>query len=276
MNGISKQLYRTNLNRIARSLNDWKSKRQHWDRPGRLLIAELTKFEECHAVGYGRNGAGTLVDLRTSLFEVESIQLDRFQNTDLISLYLNVRITVGQSCRSTRVCIQLKDRRDRITEIHLPIRWVTEEEKRDLIGQFQSLFGYKLFGDLTEGVYGKIIDDIYYQEKLSEEFLELLEKTDYRCYRSFEYTHKYSFTPEYITENNHCLEIGWKTNETYNSLPCRIRITRKLGKLNTVKLSDLGIEGRGYYDHTDNFQILPEIQEKAIRFNQEFNRRISK
>lgn len=69
--------------------------------------------------------------------------------------------------------------------------------------------------------------------------------------------------PSYVKPNRTGIEIGWVSSGTYNSLPNVIRVSR-VTTIQAVKLSDLGIENRGYYSHDWKCSI-PKRQAKQAK-----------
>jgi hypothetical protein len=66
------------------------------------------------------------------------------------------------------------------------------------------------------------------------------------------------------------IEIGWTKSNTYNSLPETLKISL-VKDIRSVTLSELGIEGAGYYSHDDRMTVRADQVEEVKAFNKRFN-----
>jgi len=130
--------------------------------------------------------------------------------------------------------------------------------------ELKRLFKGELFKNLLDLL-------VYYRREFDEK-LKLLggEVVDI-----FEFSREINVYPEFVEELKNGVEIGYETKQTYNSLPQTIKITRQKNQTKTIKLADIGVEGRDYYSHDDRMAILPEDLEKVKRFQKRFQSKIN-
>ncbi len=274
------------------------------------LEARLTRFVSSNLVSGGRNGQNTLVDLQTRVIEADGLYIETSPRSSLVAVYLSSRVRRQSGDCSTETMEGSRSRQGVLIRYKTPKGKYDSRclfaDSDSMIDTLKAIFGYDIgpkvnaegyqwflenqtdnvvdlqgnevkvepteehAREYTYTLYREVLSDLNYRE--SSETLERIAKAlGFTIVKVFPFVEKFWFSPEYVNETASSIEFGWMTNATYNSLPVTLSI-RKVTETKTVRLADLGIEGRGYYDHYDKFSVLPEHVEAAKEFASKFER----
>lgn len=291
---------RVNYRKLGNDFTQW-AKSGSYDKP-RTLRAELTSFNPVHRVNRGRNGVSELVELQTIVTEASGIHFETNPRSSLLEIYINSRVESehGFGRKDRGVLIKVRDAKGKYHKLNVyPSHYETE------LNGLRALFGYEvgsafdpedfkrfresntddvltiagtkpeLTSNEVRDLQRKYTDTFYYAmaselERGDQQSLEkLCEFLNFRLVTVFKFVQRYWVSPQFVNVTSSSIEIGWKTNQTYNSLPVVLKVS-KAREIRTVKLADLGIEDAGYYSHNDNMQVLPEQVDAAKRFASRF------
>lgn len=268
------------LRNINKTLNEGLS---GWDSTHTLKVSR-EGFEPKHTVHAGRNEVSKLVDYSKTLIEADSIYIMK-PFKDSPSYY---RVLIGSRVKNNhgfgndysyyfRVKLNGK-----YYDLYLKEDWDLENCN---VNRLKNLFGYELSSlkekfegsntepikslrQLTEDYYQRFVKFSMDRESDCEEFFKSVGAS---MVRRFKYFKCVSFSADYVKVLRNGVEFGFKTNDTYCSLPVIIKIER-VRQIKTVRLRDIGLEESGYYSHSDNLEILPEQVEAVKRFKKRFDR----
>jgi hypothetical protein len=268
----------TNLKKVKQDLKSF-ADQNRWE-DGKLILSWQGFVENQH-VGYGRNGASTLVDLQTILHECEDIDLVRpyGSNSNFMQIYIKAHATAGQAARDSYTRLRIKDSKGSIhTMDDVSVETLTSKfgrvfEPKPVTNYFEGANVLQFSGkteevELTETVYSDMVDALKYNQN---RFLSLLAKQGFELVDSMEYSHKFSFHPDSVKVLKNSITFSYMTNQTYNSLPVIITI-EKTKEFKELSLFELGVETKGsYYSHSDKMTILPEQKEEVMAFKKKFD-----
>lgn len=270
------------------------------------LKAEYTGFfDGVHGVGAGRNRVGTLLDFHTKIIEADGIHIESSHDTSIIDVYIKSAVKSGHGFgRYEPTLFVYKGKDGKRRDFSLIKSWDREDgdvkslksafgydisekypekferfierETEDSEDNVSSLHNaaverddYSLRREFTENFYKGIVYHLEYNNY--ESIKELFSDFGFKLYTVFKYTKQLSFSPDYVKHNGTTeLEFGWTSTQTYNSLPYVLKFS-KVKDIKTKSLSELGIEGRGYYSHDDRMTIRPEQVRAAKKFMNTFN-----
>lgn len=290
-----------NYKKLSNDLTDW-AQSSDWKR-NRTLRVELTSFEPVHRVNRGRNGVSELVELQTVVTEADGVYIETKPRSSLLEVYVSskVRVEHGFGSKDRGIVIRYRDAKGKYSSINVyPQHYDTE------LGTLRHVFGYevgatldpegfkyfvdqstedvitlagtkpepsesdltKLKREFTDKVYYRMVSDL--ERGCEQELVKLCEHVGLKLVKTFAFVQRYWVSPQFVNVTSSGIELGWYTNQTYNSLPMVLKIS-KVKEIRTVKLKDLGIERAGYYSYTDNMQVLPEHVEAAKRFANKFD-----
>lgn len=279
MSNVKDFLALNNLKKINKNLNDFINENKYEDSKVHFT---WQGFVENQHVGYGRNGASTLVDLQKIIYECDSVDLFRPTSPKMsyLQIYIKASAQAGQGCRDLFTRLRIKDKKG---SVHV-LDDITEET---LISQFGRVYkeqsSIQVVGsnviqlrpvdmveeDISSQVYGEMIDVFKYHS--IEKFAMLIRQKGYEFMDVMEYTHKFSIFPESVKVLKNKITFTYMTLGTYNSLP-EIMTIEKVKKFNEISLASLGIEKQGYYSHSDKMNILPEQKEEVMEFYNQFKK----
>jgi hypothetical protein len=237
--------------KLTKKFNDYAAKTD-WKKP-RIIQVEHIGFFKKHVGHRGLNhNESRLLEFGTRLIEAEAIHFAYTREFNSVHVYI----------RST---------------IYTPEAGTYIEFVKD--GKTYSATMYDRGGEndvpySIEKVLGKGVDCDLFQAYAQIELKEKLEATRCNVLVFFRFTtqmgmniphhsRNYLGQVDYIRETKQGIELGWIASGTYNSLPNVVRIKR-ITAIPTVKLSDLGIERKGYYSH-DMQCTIPKAQAQLVK-----------
>lgn len=301
---------KTDYRKVAKELNEF-AKAGTYDKPA-VLRAEFTRFEAVHKAMRGRNGVGELVDLRTQVIEADGILIDPDPRLNYLSVYLNAVTRDGHGFGSDKgVFLRLKDAKGRYHSLTVKTEWKRSEINVDslmrIIGEdapstlqpeefklgledrrsrVVRLVDSETDGTESEWELGQRRREFakeFYRSLTRElddgrtETLEaIMAHVGGKVVTVFLFTERYRiFNPDYFEATASGFEVGWHDTQTYNSLPCVLKVS-KARSIKTVKLSDLDVERSGYYSHGDQMRVLPEQVPQVKRFAARFRSKATK
>lgn len=282
------------LKAFEKSFNEYADS-SDYDKPKSLKMT-VERFEASHLVGRGRNGVSTLVELQKRVTEVSSIHIDKSFRT-LLTLRINSNSESDHGFGRYKPVFLEFQKNGKTSSCEVLREW--ESDKIE-VSRFQSIFGYDLaslypeeFNHFKENAIREIDEsEKQFESRINRQFtvelfqdiikdlgghrdkeslVKLCELTGFTLKTVFPFVLKHQFSPRFINLSDKVLEFGYKTNNTYNSLPVMIKI-EKVSEIKSVSLAKLNIEESGYYSHSDTMGILPESVSKAKNFMSRFKR----
>jgi len=122
---------------------------------------------------------------------------------------------------------------------------------------------------------GLSVETDLFQNYAQEEFKQALNKAGAKILVFFRFNQsiglslphmiRHTGTPNYVKPTKQGVELGWISSGTYCSLPNVVKVKR-VNSIQSVKLTDLGIERRGYYSHDLKCSIPKNQAKQAKRF----------
>lgn len=286
-------LTKPDLNKLTKEFNDFTDIDRPWDK--RLLL-DHTGFNSIHNALAGLNSDNTLLEFQTIKTEIKNVLFDK--NDSRISLYLKSRFSRRNDKQfliklsKDKKKFELTIRREKgdyqlnslkrqfgndLSEI-LPNKYEefkkfnSDEELEETLIILKhkdvSQREYDLKRDFTNKYYEELINQ--FDNSGYEQYLKLLnEALGYQVDLVFEFNFMLSINPAFYKKTKNYVEFGVIRNNTYNSLPEMIRLS-KVKEVNHVKLSDILIEKAGYYSHDSKMSIRPEQVKQAKDFHKKF------
>jgi hypothetical protein len=270
--------YAVQLRQLNRQLSEVRSKHGQ-------VAAELTGFEESHHYGYGRNGASTLVDFKTTVIQLDGIYFHRPYKS-IVDVLLYSRVTAGQSGFGRRLAWRVIYRRsgkqgyvDVATDSFNHGSWVENSDR------YLSLFDELTREKIRQNPYGwEPNEELAAGVRLSKKraytgeskVLDALKLNGVEVLAVVPYTHRVSVSVLWVKRSKRSLTLGWQTRGTYNSLPSTLKVSWtpkeswKAPIVKTVRLKDIGVEESGYYTHSDHAEVLPSQLAAVRRFARAF------
>ena len=284
---------RNDYKKLAKEFNEY-ADASDWNSP-KMIQAELTGFfEGTHRVSSGRNGVSRLLELQTKIIECDAVHFETDYKSSSVAVYLrsNVKTNHGFG-RYEANLIQLRDPKRKRVNFSTVQRWSREDTE---IGGFKDRFGYdtmpqvfpkefeqfQSYKDLEEGecpkrvfsseIYRDIISELdRYHNSRSEKLEAICKALGFKLDGVFNYSERFYINPKYIKRLKNSIEFGWETNSTYNSLPMTLKLSKSSGP-KVEELSKLGVEGSGYYTHSDRMLVRADQAKEAKAFQKKFNK----
>lgn len=286
--------------KFAKMVNEQVSNSK-WDNK-RVLKVEHTGFNPLHRVASGRNNVSKMLELQTILTEATEVHFETEARSSAINIYINSQVQVDHGFgRYKGIFLRLKDARGKYHSMTLKNAW---ERKDIQVNRLLRVLGAEAIVKANEGPFNEFVKEEKakvvtllgakeeepgqtewvmrrMREQFAEQFLQELVNLDVMSssrrwleelcaacnvgiVRMFEFTQQFSvWNVQFLNVGARSLEIGWTKSNTYNSLPESLKITLTKD-IPAVGLSDLGIEGAGYYSHDDKMYI-PSSQVKAAK-----------
>lgn len=300
---IKKFLHAVNLRQLNESLNA----------PNVMKGLTWSHFIRPHRVGYGRNGVSQMIHFIESKMDLESVRLERGFGPDSTYLHFyaktrvrpaqcgsgedvedGYRVTFRNSKGKLDTCSVYpggsNDRAHELLKVLNPYieKTVAEEAASEKSEDDPQII--KLHTDEQEA------------DNLRERRQELVKHLMWRVCRDtdsdnglkafneaygvevtevFHYNFHLAIHVKFATVKRGRIELGYRTNGTYNSLPGTLTLQFKTVKdtwrapaLFEVKsLSDMGVEFPGYYSHSDRETIDPAQAAQVSKFARAFKRK---
>lgn len=290
-----------NYKKICNELTEF-AKSHDYEKPA-LLKVEHTAFRPAHKVSRGRNGVSELLELQTRIIEADGVYIHAWERSSLLTVYVSSPVRSQHGFGSERGSfVRVRDAKGKYHSFEAMTAW--EESDINVNAMQRALGDYtpadyapEEFKDFTEGKSTKVLKLVGGEpvdrdlERLKREFAEkfyrdlvkydlddgrterfekFLTAIGFKLVAYFNFTERFwGVSPDYFEQTRNGFEIGWTTKGTYNSLPQTLKVTKSRG-IKTVGLSEIGIEGSGYYSHSDRMQILPEQVKEAKRYAARF------
>ena len=253
-----------NLKKVTKELNN--KANEVWE--NRIFITHKY-FNQIHAVSSGRNSASSLVDFQTKVVEAKSILLTRpFKNYLTIFAYSD--ITEGQGCRNENLYIEYKDEKGKkhsldYVDRHNLDRLFNAPKFSENVSFISEEAQWEYERDQKEKYYKSLLDTYNFRVR---DFIERIENEGkVEIIKTYVYTHAFEMAHPDVDGYT----FRYKNTGTYNTLPEMVSIEVK-ESMDTVYLYKMGVEEKGYYDHTDKFEILSEQKKEVLNFMKEFNK----
>lgn len=265
-----KFLHLNNLKKITKNLNEEASR--VWE--NRIFISH-EYFNQIHAVSSGRNSSSSLVDFQKKCIEAKSILLTReFQNS--LKIYAYSDISEGQGATKKHLYLEYKKNGKKESldyiDMHNIDRVLTipdfSENNLEFISE-EAKWGHE------QKQKEKYIEKLLATYRFSiRDFIEEIQNDGkVEVIKAYVYTHSFSLYQPEVEETRGELILKHKNTRTYNTLPEIVSIEVR-ESLDTILLSKMGVEEKGYYDHTDKFEILADQEDEVMEFMSRFNKKI--
>lgn len=291
---------KANYKKICKALTEF-TKSDSYDKPA-LLKAEHTAFRAAHKVSRGRNGVSELLELQTSVIEADGVYINAWERSDLLTVYLSSSIKSNHGFGSERGSfVRVRDAKGKYHSFEAFTSWEESDINVDAMARAlgehaPSEYAAEDFKHFMETKTGNVVrladgDSVqpseYDIEQLKRRFAvkfyrdlvkydldqgrlqrleEFIAHIGFKLVAYFSFTERFwGVSPDYFEETSNGFEIGWTAKGTYNALPQTLKVTKSRG-IKTVGLAEIGVEGSGYYNHSDRMQILPGQVDEVKRF----------
>ena len=240
--------------KLSKQLNTY-AESGTWSRP-RTIQIEHTGFFRRHVAERGLNhNESSLLDFGTRIIEANGVHFAYNRKYNSVQLYIRSTIHSGDAGTYIEVT--------KSGTTHALTLYDNAEENHWSVRRLKELLNN------TKEVRINLFQH-YAQEELKEELV----KADCKILVFFRFNVEMGVSlphhvasvvgkTNYVKPNRTGIEIGWTASGTYNSLPNVVRVSR-VTTIQSVKLSDLGIENRGYYSHDWKCSI-PKRQAKQAK-----------
>lgn len=274
-NSVKNFLSKNNLKKLTKFLNSGLSR---WDDQSRLYV-EFEGFEQMDKIDRDTNGDSLNVQYIKRVVEASGgLELER-EYSGSLGLYLidrsrNLSFTAKNSKNERKVF-------NLIGTHGKEQQWCyNRSEIADRLSLFSNVQSYKRKQRckilLDKALY-LISDQSSLNRALETEdslLSRILKRLGLSIVKSFDFGKRVSVKVDFVevSLDGHRITLGSWSNNTYNSLPQLVTITKRKSEPQRTKLSDIGLEKRGYYDHHNHAVILNENLEDAKRFGARFKR----
>lgn len=242
---------------------------------------EITGFFNAdNRANSGRNSMNTLCKLETRYFQCYNINFKRLCDWKSNSDKNDIAIYMNTVCREytdkEHVYIELKDDKNEVYSIHVPTRFSNLEHFKSWFkeSRLYYLFGYNYPSGMYKMYYDA--DDLSrmgVMDNLNNRFLKFI-RSRYRITDSFIYNKVIKiFTISDLVESKNISTFTYKETNTYESRPYEVKVKRN-AEIETVRLSEIGGETSGYYNHSESLNIHKSQLEDAKKFINRVNKRL--
>lgn len=269
-----------NLNNL-RKLNDKINAHiDYWEE--KSAVVSIESFEPLHIADTQRNNTSMLMDFQKKIINCQNLYLIRptYLSADSKTLILFIKSKGNEDknySNTVRRYVEYKDDKNRKCSMtitveslksHFLLGQLIEKDIEDSSFENSQEFEEKVKTRL-DSLAWKLNSDDEYGEKAIQDFFKSLNLT---LLNHFCYNYEYTISLNKVNVSDKKIQLAYKDVRTYNTIPGLITIELMNRPLELIKLHELGIESKGYYDHTDKMSILPEQKDEVLNFMKRFEK----